>query len=116
MRVDLPAPLAPRNAWISPARTVRSTPRNAAVPPKRLCKPTKETTGSDPAGAACIASAMAGHGRSPLFCFEGDLSTGASASSSNGSGCRFAASAARSGSPEAMASMISLCMSCIRAT
>ena len=34
--VDLPAPLAPRRAWLSPGRTLRSTARSATTAPKAL--------------------------------------------------------------------------------
>src|SRR5262245_52333865 len=46
MRVDLPAPLAPRSAWISPRRTEKSTARSASVPPKRLVRPLTASNGS----------------------------------------------------------------------
>lgn len=36
MVVDFPAPLGPRNAWTSPALTVRSTPLRAFVWPNVL--------------------------------------------------------------------------------
>ena len=43
--VDLPAPLAPSRACISPRSTVKSTPRSASVPPKRLVRPLTSRTG-----------------------------------------------------------------------
>src|SRR6185503_15162357 len=36
MRVDLPEPLPPQSAWISPGRTSRSTPLSARVPGNSL--------------------------------------------------------------------------------
>src|SRR5271170_612973 len=45
MRVDLPAPLAPSNAWISPAFMHRLTSSSAFVPPKCLESPSIVSTG-----------------------------------------------------------------------
>src|SRR5437016_4546972 len=36
MRVDLPAPFSPSNAWISPARKSNETPLSARTAPKDL--------------------------------------------------------------------------------
>src|SRR4051812_14144459 len=45
VRVDLPAPLSPTRAVISPARSVRSMPSRAVIPPKCLLIPSHTTTG-----------------------------------------------------------------------
>src|SRR3546814_18679594 len=46
MSVVLPAPLGPMRAWISPGRTVRSTPSDACSAPKALCSPCSSSKGS----------------------------------------------------------------------
>src|SRR5919112_5856817 len=52
VRVDLPAPLSPTRAVISPARSVRSMPSRAVIPPKCLLIPSHTTTGSPAVSAA----------------------------------------------------------------
>src|SRR5690554_2973231 len=44
--VDLPAPLGPINAWISPGRRSSETSRVASSAPKRLCRPSSLSTAS----------------------------------------------------------------------
>src|SRR5205085_5007404 len=49
--VDLPAPFSPSSAWISPARSVKSTSCNARTAPKLLLIPrtsSREAAGSGP--------------------------------------------------------------------
>src|SRR5215208_1597346 len=48
MSVDLPAPFSPTSAWISPGRTVRSTPSRATTPPNRLRSPATARSASLP--------------------------------------------------------------------
>src|SRR5689334_1174348 len=43
MNVDLPAPLRPTSAWISPGSRVRSRPARARVAPKSFTTPTSMT-------------------------------------------------------------------------
>src|SRR3712207_1606404 len=52
VRVDLPAPLSPTRAVISPVRRVRSMPPRAVIPPKCLLMPSHTTTGSPAVSAA----------------------------------------------------------------
>src|SRR5579864_2379086 len=49
-RVDLPAPLSPTNAWISPAYTLKSTSSNARSGPKDLLTIFNLSNGSRPSG------------------------------------------------------------------
>src|SRR3546814_14917343 len=46
IRVDLPAPLGPISAWISPGSTARSTPSVAFKAPKALCRPCSSSSAS----------------------------------------------------------------------
>src|SRR3546814_14069698 len=46
IRVDLPAPLGPISAWISPGSTARSTPSVAFKAPKALCRPCSSRSAS----------------------------------------------------------------------
>src|SRR3954447_2917176 len=46
MSVDLPAPFSPIKAWISPAKTVRSTARSALMPKKDFETPRISRIGS----------------------------------------------------------------------
>src|SRR4051812_28944400 len=49
MSVLLPAPFSPTRPWISPARSVKSTPRSASTPPNALVMPFISRTG-EPCG------------------------------------------------------------------
>src|SRR3546814_8473287 len=46
IRVDLPAPLGPISAWISPGSTARSMPSVAFKAPKALCRPCSSSSAS----------------------------------------------------------------------
>src|SRR5258708_27839213 len=49
MRVDLPAPFSPRSAWISPARTVKSTLASAVTPGNLFPMPRSSSSSGMPA-------------------------------------------------------------------
>src|SRR5262249_55796356 len=57
-RVDLPAPLSPSRAMISPKRIVRSAPRSASRWPKRFQMP-RHSTATVPGSRAATAAASA---------------------------------------------------------
>ena len=50
--VDFPAPFSPSRAWISPARSVKSTPSSAATPPNRFVIPRSASRGRSPVGSS----------------------------------------------------------------
>ena len=57
IRVDLPAPFSPSNAWISPARRVKSTSSSARSAPKLLLSPRtsrRARAGSEPLSMASL--------------------------------------------------------------
>src|SRR5574342_226495 len=77
MSVVLPAPLGPRSAKISPARTARSTPARATTSPYRFTSPRTSTTGGStprnvsPEDAAGLAPAE--QGAAPLADLAGEV-------------------------------------------
>jgi len=57
MRVDLPEPLGPISAWISPGATSRSTSSSAWVPPNLFDSPVTRRAGRMGAAAGPVPTA-----------------------------------------------------------
>src|SRR5450759_3051768 len=58
IKVDLPAPFSPTNAWTSPGSTSKSTLSSACTPGKRRLRPRRSSKGCADPGALMAASPL----------------------------------------------------------